>query len=275
MTAAEPARRTPARRLRGLAGVLPVRRGPGTAYRCAQSLRFLITRDRGAVLRFLRARWPVAVPLSTRVGLVARFVAITNAVRTYHTQAEMLTVAEAILARAGRPGLTVVEAGCGKGGSTAKLSLVVRLAGGRLHAFDSFRGIPANDEVHETLWGRTVVFREGAFRSRLAGVRRVLARHGAPEVVELHRGWFADTLPRFDVPVDVALLDVDLASATRVCVRHLVPRLRSGGVLFSQDGHLRATVALLRDPQFWRDEVGVQPPRVEGLGRDKLLVVRR
>jgi O-methyltransferase len=185
----------------------------------------------------------------------------------------MLAVASAILARAGRPDLTVVEAGCGKGGSTAKLSLVVRLAGGRLHAFDSFRGIPPNDEVHQTLWGRRVAFREGAFRSRLAGVRRVLARHGAPEVVTLHKGWFDETMPRFDAPVDVALLDVDLVSATRTCVRHLVPRLRADGVLFSQDGHLRATVDLLRDARFWREDVGVVPPWTHGLGREKLVVV--
>jgi len=250
-----------------------MRRGPGTAYRRAQSLRFLLTRDRRAVVDFLRARWPVPVPLGARLRLVARFVAITNAVRTYHTQAEMLAVAGAILARAGGRDLTVVEAGCGKGGSTAKLSLVVRLAGGRLHAFDSFRGIPPNDEVHETIWGTRVTFRPGAFRSRLRGVERVLARHGAPEVVRLHKGWFEETMPRFDGPVDVALLDVDLASATRTCVRRLVPRLRPGGVLFSQDGHLRATVALLGDERFWRDEVGVEPPRVEGLGRAKLLAV--
>lgn len=250
-----------------------MRRGPGTLYRRLQSLRFLLTRDRPAVCAFLRAHWPVEVSLRTRLRLIARFLAVTNAVRTYHTQAEMLTVADAILARAGAERLTVVEAGCGKGGSTAKLSLVARLAGGRLHVFDSFRGIPANSERHETLWGRPVVFRAGAFRARLRGVERVLARHGAPEVVRLYKGWFADTLPAFDEPVDVALLDVDLLSATRTCLRHLVPRLRPHGVLFSQDGHLRAVVDLLGNPRFWTDEVGVPPPRIAGLGERKLVAI--
>lgn len=250
-----------------------MRRGPGTLYRRLQSLRFLLTRDRRAAYAFLRARWPVEVSAATRLRLIARFLAVTNAVRTYHTQAEMLTVAGAILARAGRQELTVVEAGCGKGGSTAKLSLVVRLAGGRLHVFDSFRGIPANSERHETLWGRPVVFRAGAFRARLRGVQRVLDRYGAPEVVRLHKGWFADTLPAFDATVDVALLDVDLLSATRTCLRHLVPRLRPGGVIFSQDGHLRAIVALLGDRRFWADEVGVPPPRIVGLGERKLIAI--
>ena len=69
------------------------------------------------------------------------------------------------------------------------------------------------------------------------------------------------------------MLDVDLLSSTRTCLIHLVPRLRPGGALFTQDGHLEAVVALLRDARFWLDEVGVEPPRIRGLGRRKLLEI--
>jgi hypothetical protein len=44
-------------------------------------------------------------------------------------------------------------------------------------------------------------------------------------------------------------------------------------VLFSQDGHLEATVALLRDVRFWRDEVRVEPPGAHGLGFRKLIEI--
>jgi O-methyltransferase len=250
-----------------------VRRGTGSLYRRVQSVRFLLGRDRRALLAFLRATYPIDLPMRARIALVARFVTTTNHVRTYHTQAELLRVADRILRLAGRPGLTVVEAGSGKGGSTAKLSLVTRLAGGRLLVFDSFRGIPPNDEVHRNLWGRRVVFRAGAFRGRLPAVRRTVARFGAPEVCDFRKGWFADTMPALDTPIDVALLDVDLVSSTRTCLLHLVPRLRPGGALFTQDGHLEAVVGLLRDERFWRDEVHVEPPRIRGLGRRKLLEI--
>src|SRR5690606_19018518 len=43
------------------------------------------------------------------------------------------------------PGV-LVEAGCFKGGSTAKLSLLAELAGRELVVFDSFEGLPDNDE---------------------------------------------------------------------------------------------------------------------------------
>jgi O-methyltransferase len=251
-----------------------LRRGTGSLYRKLQSIRFLLGRDRRAVAAFLAARWPVDVPLKLRIDLIARFVATTNDVRAYHTQAEMLTVADRILALAGRPGLKVVECGAGKGGSSAKLSLVTLLAGGRLVVFDSFRGIPENDEVHENLDGRPVRFRAGAFSGTIGQVRRAIERYGAPEVCELKKGWFHETLPSFRDPVDVVLLDVDLVASTRTCLVNLFPRVRPGGVVFTQDGHLRATVDLLASERFWRDEVGVEPPLIPGLGRDKLLEIR-
>ncbi len=250
-----------------------MRRGPGSLYRRVQSVRFAAGRDRPAIVRFLRARYPIALPLASRVQLVARFVRITNHVRTYHTQAEMLTVADRVLRLAGRPGLTLVEAGAGKGGGTAKLSLVARLAGARLVVCDSFRGMPPNAERHENIYGRTTEFRAGAFRGTLSLVRRTVARFGAPETCEFVPGWFADTLPALARPLDVVLLDVDLLDSTRTCVRCLFPRIRPGGVLLSQDGHLRATIALLADARFWREEVGVTPPRVRGLGRTKLVEI--
>ncbi len=250
-----------------------MRRGPGSFYRRAQSLRFALGRDRTAIRAFLRAGYPIDVPLAERVRLVGRFVRVTNHVRTYHTQAEMLAVADRVLRLGGRPGLTVLEAGAGKGGGTAKLSLVARLADARLVVCDSFRGMPPNVERHESIYGRATEFREGAFRGTLALVRRTVARFGAPEVCEFVKGWFADTLPHVAGPLDVALLDVDLVESTRTCVRWLYPRLRAGGALFSQDGHLRATIALLGDRTFWRDEVGVVPPIVRGLGRAKLVEI--
>jgi O-methyltransferase len=252
-----------------------MRRGTGSLYRRLKSLQFLLTRDRHAVLSFVGTRYPVSLPVWRRLDLVRRYVRTTNHVRTYHSQAEMLAVTDRILALADRPGLTVVEAGAGKGGSTAKLSLATKLAGGRLLVFDSFRGIPANDERHTNLYGRPVEFRAGAFRGRLPSVRRTVAQYGALDVCEFHKGWFADTLADFDRPVDVVLLDVDLLASTRTCITRLFPRLRPGGSLFTQDGHLEAIVALLRDARFWTDEVGVPPPVIPGLGRRKLLEIRR
>jgi O-methyltransferase len=234
-------------------------------------VQFLLTRDRAAVWAFLRSRRPVGLTCRERLAMLRSFVRCTNAVRGYHTLTEMLIVVDRVLARAGTPGPTVVECGTGKGASTAKLSLAVRAASGRLIAFDSFRGIPANDERHVGRDGRSLVFRERAFAATLPSVRSVVERFGAPEVCRFEKGWFEETLPRLDGPVDVALLDVDLLSSTRTCLTALAPRMRPGGTILSHDGHIRAIADLLADDGFWADEVGVRPSRIDGLGDDKLV----
>jgi hypothetical protein len=43
--------------------------------------------------------------------------------------------------------------------------------------------------------------------------------------------------------------------------------------MFSQDGHLRATVDLFSNASFWRDDVGVEPLEIRGLGKDKVLEI--
>lgn len=250
-----------------------IRRGRGSLYRRLQTLRFLITRDRRAVLTFLGTPYPGVATFTQRVWLVCRFLHITNQVRSYHSQAQMLALADAILRRAGTANLTIVECGCGKGSSTAKLSLMARLAGGRLLAFDSFQGLPANDERHQDLLGRRMEFRRGAFRGRLREVQRTVESFGAPEVVQYFKGWFHETLPPLQGDVDVAFLDVDLLESTRTCLGNLVPRMRPGGIIFTQDGHLRAIAALLADSEFWRETMGVEPPSIAGLGEKKFLAI--
>lgn len=251
--------------------MLAVSRGPESLYRRYKSLEYLATRDRAAVIGFLRAQ-DLALSLPARLRLLRRFLATTNAVRGYHTLGEMLAIAGAILARE-RP--LVLEAGCGYGASTAKLSVATALASGGLIVCDSFRGIPPNDERHELMDGRRTEFRAGAFRKTLPSVRRVVERYGESGVCRYEKGWFEETLPRLELELDVVVLDVDLESSTRTCLRELWPRLRPGGVLFSLDGQLRRTHALVGDAGFWRHELGVEPPRIEGLGRDKLLVFHR
>jgi len=235
-----------------------VRRGPGTPIRRLRTLQFALTRDREAIVDFLR-RGPG--PLSLRLRLLERIRHVSDHVRGYHGNDEILAVGAEILRR---PGATVVECGAGPGGSTVKLSHFVAAVQGRLLVFDSFRGMPENQEVVQHLDGRPMRYRPGAFVGRIGAVRRALARHGVPEVCTLVKGDFADTLAE-PVVCDVAFLDVDLVASTRRCLAGL--RLRPGGVLFSQDGHIKQVVELLSTAGTWPGGMPVIP----GLGRAKLL----
>jgi O-methyltransferase len=246
-----------------------IRRGPRSLYRCFESVKYLAARDRRAVVDFLTTR-EMDLPLSKRLTVLWRFESITQSVRGYHTLSEMLFIARAILRRH-RP--VVLEAGCGYGASTAKLSLATALAGSALIACDTFRGMPDNDEHHELMDGRATSFRPGAFRGTLTSVKRRVAQCGAPEICRFEKGRFENTLPRLDVSADVVILDVDLVASTRACLTALWPKLRPGAVVISLDGQLRATHELLGNRRFWQEEVHTSPPFIRGLGRDKLLVI--
>jgi O-methyltransferase len=240
-----------------------------------RTVQYLFTRDRAALVAFLGPQRMGRATRAERLSLLCAMLAVTNNVRGYHTLGEMLAVTEAILSvDAGDTGPVVVEAGCGYGASTAKLSLAAAAVGGSLHVFDSFTGIPDNDEVHEHLDGRPAVFRRGAFRGRLSKVREAVERWGAPEVVTFHKGLFAETMVELPGRIDVAVLDVDLLASTRTCLAAMMPRLAASGVLFSLDGQLRATHGLLADEDFWREEIGSAPPSIDGLGHAKLLRLR-
>lgn len=166
----------------------------------------------------------------------------------------------------------LVEAGAYKGGSTAKLSLVASLIGRRLIVFDSFKGLPDNKEVHSYLHSKEPgVFLKGMYKGTLAEVKQNVARYGNASVCTYHAGWFEKTMFSFQESVAGIFLDVDLVSSTRTCLKYLYPALCRGGICFSHDGHLLQAGILLKDRDFWEQEVRAPQPKIYGLGKKKLM----
>jgi O-methyltransferase len=209
--------------------------------------------------------------LRDRLRLARAFRRIHRTIVAGHTHAELVEIASAILSLPSRVRGALLEAGCFKGASAAKLSLVARLTGRSLILCDSFEGMPENDESHgQTREGVQADFRAGQYRGGLEEVRDAIGRHGDHETCRFMKGWFEDTLPTLREPIAVAFIDVDLASSTRTCIRELYPRLSPGGILFSHDGHLPLCIEALSDPELWAS-TGEPPPVIEGLGTRKLV----
>lgn len=205
-------------------------------------------------------------------GIVRRVFDVVDWVDCQHTYDELFEVISAIAKVRESTNGVVVEAGCFKGGSAAKLSHACAVASRELVLFDSFEGIPSNEEPHEkNIFGGRAYFKVGAYAGSLEEVRKNIRHFGRLEVCTFKRGWFDDTMPDFNSPITVAYVDVDLASSTRTCMKYLYPLLVPGGVIFSQDGHLPLVIEVLKDESFWRDEVGVPMPRMTGLEAKKLV----
>ncbi len=128
-------------------------------------------------------------------------------------------VLEAALEAAPAKGLTL-EFGVYHGRS---LGLIAERVGSKVHGFDSFRGLPEDWTPAEPAGSYSTEGRKPA----------------VPAHVELHEGWFSDSLPEFLAshrePVRLVHIDCDLYSSTRTVLEHLAPRLKKGSILVFDD----------------------------------------
>lgn len=225
-------------------------------------------------ISFLRDH-TLKVSFKDKIRLIKQLYVISSKVESPHTQDEVINMIRAILSfRPGSCGV-VVEAGCFKGSSTAKFSLAADIVGKKLVAFDSFEGIPENNEPHDkSIFGwEKGVFKKGDYCGTLEEVISNVQRFGKIERCRFIKGWFDDTMPDFKEPISAIYIDVDLASSTRTCLKYLFPLLERGGILYSQDGHLPLVVDVFSDGDFWLKEVGCQKPLIQGLGRRRLIKI--
>jgi len=224
-----------------------------------------------AALRFVFRSNP-EISRMKRARMALRSYWISEQIDCPHSEAEVLTCMDSILRVQGDG--CIVEAGCYKGGSTAKFSLAARIKKRPLIICDSFEGIPPNDERHERdIFGARAGFAAGDYKGSINEVQANVKKYGHLDSCVFIKGWFEDTLPSFNRPIAVAYIDVDLASSTRTCLKHFYPMLIAGGVLLSQDGHLPLVLEVFRDQNFWRNELHCEMPRIEGLGTSKLLKI--
>ena len=216
---------------------------------------------------------------SQRAHLITRFREIHRALKCPHNESHILTyVIEMLRYSQNHPeGKGVfVEAGCFLGGSTAKLSVVAKMLNRQLVVFDSFEGIPENEEDHQkSIFGYSIKnwFGKGAFCGPLEEVKRNVENHGEIDVCDFVKGWFEDSLPGIDLDIAGAYIDVDLASSTKTCIKYLYPRLLPGGFLVSQDGDFPLVIEVFDDDGFWEEEVGIRKPTIHGLNTRKMLKV--
>jgi O-methyltransferase len=236
--------------------------------------RFFRTSSGRSIVSFLLN--PSPLTFAARLKLVRRIHRVSSHVRCEHSDTEILSFIRAVVSVPSEMRGCIVEAGCFKGGSTAKFSLAAAIKGLELVVFDSFEGIPENSERHEkNIWGGRVGFCEGDYHGDLEEVTENVRRFGNLQTCRFAKGFFEDTMPHFCQPVVAAYLDVDLASSTRTSLRWLWPLLVPGGVLFSQDGHLPLVLEVFDDDDFWKRELRTSKPLIHGFGTSKLIWCRK
>ncbi|MBA4142248.1 MAG: methyltransferase [Nitrosospira sp.] len=217
------------------------------------------------------------ISFSQKLQILRKSHLISTHVESPHSMQEMLTFISHILKIPKEKKGVIVEAGCYKGGSSAKFSMAASIVGRELVIFDSFMGIPQNSEPQQqTIFGFVTKFAEGSYCGSLEEVKSNIAKFGSISSCRFIEGFFEDTMPSFAEPVCAAYIDVDLVSSTRTCLKYLFPLLEKDCSIYSQDGHLPLVTDLLNDDCFWESEIGISKPRIIGLEKQKLVeIVKR
>ena len=138
------------------------------------------------------------------------------------------------------PGGEVVECGVWRGGMIRGLADVLG-PGRKYHLFDSFEGLPP---AQEELDGHDAIAyqqdTDSPFYYDNCGAEESHARGlfaGSGLDVEFHRGWFEDTVPKYQPgrPISVLRLDGDWYDSTMTCLRGLVPHLAPDALVLIDD----------------------------------------
>lgn len=117
-----------------------------------------------------------------------------------------------------------LEYGVYRGASLRYWSSALSNPDSRLHAFDSFVGLP---ETFDSLTHPMGLFDTGGMPPEIDDSR-----------ISYHIGWFDQTVPKFEVPAFEQLmvtLDADLYSSTKLVLDHLSPHIKPGAILYFDD----------------------------------------
>lgn len=225
---------------------------------------------------FLSYRTKTPISFSDRFWLILKCYQISYKIECPHMEHEIIQVMAQIFSLPAEEKCVIVEAGSYKGGSGAKLSWAAQTAGRKFFLFDSFEGIPPHNEKHKkNIYGGDAYFPPGSYKGSLEEVKKNIQTFGKIECCVFVKGWFSETLPLFKEPIGAAYIDVDLLSSTETCIENFYPLLVPGGALFSQDGHLPWIVDLMKNDEFWNKKIKRSRPEIEGLGRKKLLKIKK
>ena len=176
-----------------------------------------------------------------RTPNLVRAVAVTERYRQHTMISRRAFVDNLMIAQRWAPsGGEVVECGVWRGGMIRGLADVLG-SDRKYHLFDSFEGLP---QAQEEVDGQAAI----AWQQNTASpyfydncsADEAYARglfEGSGLDVEFHRGWFDDTIPKYqpERPIAVLRLDGDWYNSTMTCLRGLVPHLAPKALVLVDD----------------------------------------
>lgn len=209
-----------------------------------------IHQQRLKILWFCWGYWPLlffnSLPVYKRVDFFSKLIRVDWAIEHGHKPDEIIEVLKFISQRPAKENEIILEAGCWKGGSTAKLSIFCSYFGYKLHVYDSFEGVEITQQEGYDF--------SGEYSASEDEVRENLRQYGVEDICTFHKGWFSKTLKpdNVDSQIRTVYIDCDLAKGTEEVLGGVLPWLVDDGAIFTQDYHILAVKMLLANSATWK-----------------------
>lgn len=131
----------------------------------------------------------------------------------------------------------IIECGSARCGTSVMIAahLRKRRVQKRVYALDSFEGFDRTELAREREAGLTEEANDAFTNTSYAYVVRKIKRLGLEGLVIPIKGYFEQTLPRFQSPICFALIDCDLRESIVYCAEYLWQQLVSGGCMVFDD----------------------------------------
>jgi len=166
----------------------------------------------------------------------------------------------------------IIECGAYRGGSSAQLSIIAKMTNRKLIVCDSFEGLPEPESRKDATLNvfhdeRVHNFEKGDYSASLEEVKHNIAEHGCIDVCEFIPGFFNKSLPKLkEIKPSAVIIDVDLISSARDCLKYLWPQLQKNGYVFTHEAEYENYMRAIMDPDWWSENLKQAPPIVFGAG---------
>ncbi len=135
---------------------------------------------------------------------------------------------------------SIIECGVWRGGM---MGGIAELLGSekQYYLFDSFEGLPEAKEIDGVTAKEWQQNKEGHnyhdnCKAEIEWAEAAMKKSKAKNV-NFVKGWFEETVPTFSSPMPIAILrlDGDWYDSTMVCLEHLFPQVKKGGLIILDD----------------------------------------
>ncbi len=186
-----------------------------------------------------------------KLKIFFKFVRIDFGILHAHKPIDFLIIAKRILEgnEIDTPKGVILEAGCWNGGSSAKLSILAKLTGRKLHIYDSFEGVEPigkeDDKTHDFSY---------EYSSPMENTKNNIQKYGNLEVCSFFKGYFENSMKDFNSPFFLCYIDCDLAKGSAEVIESILPVCCNPSYILSQDYAINAVKQLLDNKEYFDEQ---------------------